>query len=139
MLRQSGHDAALDDGRVAPELVDWRVALANDGATMRHERDMVRTIVRGSGWRPGLVFEEGDLGRIEQPTLFVYGTADPTGSVEIWRRVTGAMPNGELHLIEGGGHHPWFEDATAVATRVDRFLGTRSAGGPEALETALRR
>ena len=42
---------------------------ANDTASMRHERDMVRSIVRGSGWQPGFMFEDGELAAIEQPTL----------------------------------------------------------------------
>jgi pimeloyl-ACP methyl ester carboxylesterase len=122
ILRESGHDDALEDGRVPAELVGWRLAVANDTASMRHERDMVRRVVRGSGWRPGFMFEERDLGRIAQPTMLVYGTADRTGSVEIWRRVTGALPDGELLLMDGAGHHPWFEDQSFVAAAIGRFL-----------------
>ena len=135
ILRGSGHTASLEDGRVADELVAWRLAASNDTAAMRHERDMVRGIVRGSGWRPGFMFDEGQLARIEKPTLLVYGTADPTGSVEIWRRVTDNLPDGELQVMPGAGHHPWFEDAQGVAERVQGFLA-RSAGDPAPLEAA---
>ncbi len=68
------------------------------------------------------MFDERDLARIEQPTLLVYGTADPTGSVELWRRVMGAMPHGEVQVIDGAGHQPWFEDAPRVAAMVGQFL-----------------
>jgi pimeloyl-ACP methyl ester carboxylesterase len=127
MLRESGHSASLEDGRVADEFVEWRLATANDTKSMRHERDMVRGIIRGSGWQPGFMFEEDQLARIEHPTLLIYGTADPTGSVDIWRRVTGALPHGELQLMEGAGHHPWFEDVQQVATSVAGFLMDRPA------------
>jgi pimeloyl-ACP methyl ester carboxylesterase len=122
ILRESGHSDSLEDGRIADEFFEWRMATATDTASMRHERDMVRGIVRGSGWRPGFMFEGVQLSRIEQPTLLIYGTADPTGSIGIWRRVTGALPQGELQLLEGAGHHPWFEDVQQVATRVNGFL-----------------
>jgi pimeloyl-ACP methyl ester carboxylesterase len=128
MLRESGHSTSLEDGRVADEFFAWRLASANDTKSMRHERDMVRGIVRGSGWRPGFMFDEDQLARIDQPTMLVYGTADPTGSIDIWRRVTGALPHGELHLMEGAGHHPWFDDASLVATRVSRFLADPAGG-----------
>jgi pimeloyl-ACP methyl ester carboxylesterase len=127
MLRESGHDASLQDGRVADEFFEWRLAAASDTMSMRHERDMVRGIIRGSDWRPGFMFDDDQLARIEQPTLLIYGTADPTGSVDIWRRVTSALPHGELQLVEGAGHHPWFEDVQQVATSVDGFLMDRPA------------
>jgi pimeloyl-ACP methyl ester carboxylesterase len=133
MLRESGHSTSLEDGRVADEFFVWRLAAATDTMSMRHEREMVRGIVRGSGWRPGFMFEDDQLARIQQPTLLVYGTADPTGSVDIWRRVTGALPHGELHVMEGAGHHPWFEDVQQVAAWVRGFLTDRPAG--TALET----
>jgi pimeloyl-ACP methyl ester carboxylesterase len=89
---------------------------------------MVRTVVRGSGWRPGFMFEDEQLAGIEQPTLFIYGTADPTGNADIWRRVTNALPQGELRLMEGAGHHPWFEDVQQVAGWARGFLTDRPAG-----------
>jgi pimeloyl-ACP methyl ester carboxylesterase len=135
ILRDNGHAASLEDGRVADEFVAWRIAAANDTAAMRHERDMVRGIVRGSGWRPGFMFEEGQLARIEQPTLFVYGTSDPVGSIEIWGHVTDTLCSGELQVLEGAGHQPWFEDVQGVAERVQGFLA-RSPSDPAHLEAA---
>ena len=58
VLRQNGHGKSLDNGRIPREFIEWRLSLANDTASMRHERDMVRGIVRGSGWRSGFMFED---------------------------------------------------------------------------------
>jgi 2-hydroxy-6-oxonona-2,4-dienedioate hydrolase len=123
ILRDSGHGASLDAGRIPDQFIEWRLSLANDTASMRHERDMVRSILTRSGWKPGFMYDDGQLGRIEQPTLLVHGTADPTGSVDLWRRVVGAMPHGELQVIDGAGHMPWFDEPRQVAARVERFLG----------------
>ena len=127
ILRDSGHGPSLDAGRIPDAFVDWRVALGNDTPSMRHERDMVRSIVRGSGWRPGFMYEDGQLNRIQQPTLFVYGTADHVGSVDIWRRVVGELPHGELQIVDGAGHMPWFDDPQGIAAHVSRFLATSPA------------
>ena len=64
---------------------------------------------------------------IKQPTLLVYGTADPTGNVDIWRRVAGAMPGGTLEIVDGAGHQPWF-DVAAVADRIRQFVTASTTG-----------
>jgi pimeloyl-ACP methyl ester carboxylesterase len=83
---------------------------------------MVCTVVKGKSYRPGLTFEDAELAAIRQPTLHVYGTADPVGSTDIWRRVADLLPRGELRLVEGAGHMPWFDDPGHVAAQVSSFL-----------------
>ena len=68
----------------------------------------------------GLKISDADLARITQPVLLVYGTADPTGGIDIWRRVVGGMPRAELEVVDGAGHQPWF-DAPAIAGRIRQF------------------
>jgi pimeloyl-ACP methyl ester carboxylesterase len=71
---------------------------------------------------PGRTFEDAELAAIRQPTLHVHGTADPVGSAEIWKRVAGVLHRGELPLVEGAGHMPWFHDPSRVAAEVSHFL-----------------
>ena len=52
----------------------------------------------------------------------VYGTSDPVGSVDIWKRAMGQIPRAELHLVDGGGHMNWFDDPNQVGGRVGHFL-----------------
>jgi pimeloyl-ACP methyl ester carboxylesterase len=122
ILRQYGHGASLDAGRIPDEFVEWRVALGRETDSMRHEREMACAIVRGKTYRPGLTFEDAELTAVRQPTLLVFGTADPVGSAGLWRRVADALPNGKLHLVEGAGHMPWFDNPKRVAADVSRFL-----------------
>jgi 2-hydroxy-6-oxonona-2,4-dienedioate hydrolase len=121
-LRRLGHGASLDAGRIPEEFIDWRVAMSRHTAAMRHERDMVRTIVGARGFRPGLTFTDPELARIEQRTLHVFGTADPTGTIDTWTRVAALLPHGELALVEGAGHVPWFDEPTEIAGRIAAFL-----------------
>lgn len=86
---------------------------------------MVRSIVSWrKGLRPGLTFEDAELAAIQQPTLLVYGTADPIGTVELWRRAVDLLPRGELELVDGAGHMPWLDDPSAVAGHITRSLAT---------------
>jgi 2-hydroxy-6-oxonona-2,4-dienedioate hydrolase len=123
ILRDSGHGPSIDAGRIPVEFIDWRVSVSNDTKAMRHERQMVRSVVEGAGWKRGLVFDDAALRAIAAPTVLVHGTADPLGSVEVWRRMVDAMPDGRLEVIEGAGHMPWFDDPRRVADLVDGFLG----------------
>jgi pimeloyl-ACP methyl ester carboxylesterase len=129
ILRRLGHGGSLDAGRIPDEFVDWRVTVARETDSMRHEREMVRAIVKGNSYRPGLTFDNDGLAAIQSPTLHVFGTADPTGSADIWQRVADILPSGKLHLIDGAGHMPWFDDPVQVAGVVSRFLMTGSADG----------
>lgn len=124
-MRQAGHGASLDAGRIPDDYIRWRVAFERETDSMRNERDMVRSIVSWrKGLRPGLTFEDAELAANQQPTLLVYGTADPVGTVETWRRVVDLLPRGELQLVDGAGHMPWLDDPSGVAGGVSRFLET---------------
>jgi pimeloyl-ACP methyl ester carboxylesterase len=102
---------------------------ASRGAVMRvntdtgvHQAIMVRAIVGRHGYLPGLVLTNAEIAGIEQPTLMVYGAADPIGSIASWRRFTGRLPQGELEVVEGGGHLVWYSDPVRVGARVAQFL-----------------
>jgi pimeloyl-ACP methyl ester carboxylesterase len=122
MLAASGHASSLADGRIPDEFVAYRVSLSNDTPAMRHEQAMVANIVRGTGWRPGLPYDDTALAGIDAPTLFVYGTNDEVGDAAMWGRFVAAMPDAELEIIEGAGHMPWFDRPREVAARIGRFL-----------------
>jgi pimeloyl-ACP methyl ester carboxylesterase len=121
ILEDSGHGPSLADGRIPREFLEWRATASGAGA-MRHERDMIRAIVRGSSFRPGLTLTDAELSSLRTPTLCVFGTADRTGSVDLWRRAMAALPAGELVVAEGAGHMPWFDDVGLVASAVRGFL-----------------
>lgn len=123
ILRKSGHGPSLDDGRIPDEFVNWRVLVERETDSMRHEREMVRAVVKGKSYRPGLTFDDEELAAIRQPVLHVHGTSDETvGSAESWPRVADALNRGELRLVDGAGHMPWFEDAARVAHEIGHFL-----------------
>jgi len=123
ILRGSGHGPSLANGRIPDEFIDWRVSVERETDSMRHERDMVCAIVKGKSYRPGLTFADAELGSIRQPVLHVHGTADEAvGPAESWARVADALPHGELRLVDGAGHMPWFDELDTVAGEVKRFL-----------------
>jgi pimeloyl-ACP methyl ester carboxylesterase len=91
------------------------------GRVMRQERAMVKAIVDRNRYRPGVTFADDELSAIEQPTLMLFGSADPVGSRALWDRVISALPRGELVVIEGAGHMVWLDDPAGVARRMEAF------------------
>jgi len=128
ILAGSGHGASLADGRIPDEFVAYRVSLGNDTAAMRHERSMVRHLVRGRGWREDVPFDDEALSRIAAPTLFVWGTSDDVGDPATWRRLVAAMPDARLSVVDGAGHMPWFDEPRTVAATINRFLAAGDSG-----------
>jgi 2-hydroxy-6-oxonona-2,4-dienedioate hydrolase len=122
ILRQDGHGASLEAGQIPDAYLDWHVALMRETATMRNERALIRATLGRGGWRPEVTFEASELARLQQPTLYVYGTNDPESTVDRVRHVVGLLPAAELRLIEGGGHLPWLDDPGQVGARVGGFL-----------------
>ena len=124
ILRENGHGRSLDSGLIPEAFVAWRIAANNHTPAMRHERSMIRAVVAGSGWSPGLLFGDSELRSIATPTLLVHGTADPVGNAALWRQFIEKLPNGSLEVVEGAGHQPWFDEPGRVAAVVERFLET---------------
>jgi len=117
-----GHAVSLDAGQIPDAFVDWHVEMSATTDWARNERDMVRSIVGRGGFAPGLILADAEQEAITQPTLMVYGTADPVGSVDVWTRFTRKLPRAALELVEAGGHLPWYDDPVAVGRTIQSFL-----------------
>lgn len=122
ILRQDGHGASVEAGRVPDPYLDWHVALMRETKTMRNERALIRATLGRGGWRPEATFDADELARVQQGVLYVYGTGDPESTVDRVKQFVGMLPRAELHLIEGGGHLPWLDDPSQVGARIGRFL-----------------
>ena len=123
LLRNAvGHGASLDAGRIPDEMIDWIVALMRDTNTMRNDLSWLRTLMGWRGARPGLTFEPAEIAAIQQPLLYVYGTADWDGIVDIAERVVALLPRADVRIVQDGGHVPWLDDPGGIARDVRTFL-----------------
>ena len=120
-LRAVGHGPSVASGQM-DDFIAWRLAFSRHTPSMRHERDMVRAVRAREGWRPGFTMEGPGLAQVRQPVRMIFGSADPTGTPEIWQRFIGQLPNGELVLVPGAGHQPWWDEPAGVGASVRTFL-----------------
>ena len=107
---------------LAPELADLLLATERLPGFEREFVDTLHTLVRLRGARPEIQLDANQLRRVRQPTQLIWGTDDPMGSTRIAREVAEAIPDAELHLIDGG-HAPWLRQSKAIGALAKSFLG----------------
>ncbi|GAA2330427.1 alpha/beta fold hydrolase [Streptomyces violaceusniger] len=83
---------------------------------------LMRRVNRLLGSRPGIRIGPTQLAGIRHPTLFLWGTNDPWGSIETGRRICEAMPDAEFHAVAGGGHLPWLDEPAECGRLIRDFL-----------------
>ncbi|KVO09220.1 alpha/beta fold hydrolase [Burkholderia ubonensis] len=63
-----------------------------------------------------------ELSRVAQPTLLLWGDADPISPVAAGRRLLERLPDARLHVVPGGQHDLAAVHARALAPLVDAHL-----------------
>jgi pimeloyl-ACP methyl ester carboxylesterase len=63
------------------------------------------------------------IGEVRQPTLLIWGDADPISPVAVGRRLADLLPDAELRVLPGGDHGLIEERAAEVTPWVLEHLG----------------
>lgn len=122
ILRQIGHGASLDAGRIPQIFKDWYLALQRHTDTMENDGNMIGRLGTLSGFPDSLTIPDEVLSAVETPTLFLWGTDDGFGGPEVARDVVSKMPAAELVLMPEAGHLPWLDDPRVAAQATMAFL-----------------
>jgi pimeloyl-ACP methyl ester carboxylesterase len=64
----------------------------------------------------------GKIGKISQPTLLLWGDADPISPVAVGQKLLELLPQAHLHVIRGGNHNLACDHALQLAPLVDAHL-----------------
>ncbi len=83
---------------------------------------MMEKINRLSGSAPEIRLSAEELKGVQQPTMFLWGTHDPFGSIETGRQIANNLPNATFHAIESGGHLPWLDEPEECGSLVNDFI-----------------
>jgi 2-hydroxy-6-oxonona-2,4-dienedioate hydrolase len=121
ILRQIGHGASLDAGRIPPAFFAWYVALLRHTDTMRNDGEMVGNAL--PQWDAIRLTDEL-LASVSVPTLFWWGADDTFGGEAVARHLVEVMPDARLTMVPMAGHLPWLDDATGAAEAAAAFLGS---------------
>lgn len=122
ILRQIGHGASLDAGRVPQIVTDWYLDMQRHTNTMRNEVALIGSVVTRKGFRPELTMTDDLLRAVNTPTLFLWGEDDGFGGRDVADYVAGMMPNAELRMLKGAGHLPWIDFPDEIGKASAQFL-----------------
>jgi 2-hydroxy-6-oxonona-2,4-dienedioate hydrolase len=129
-LRQIGHGASLDAGRISRPFLDWYLALQRHTDTMEHEVAMIASAARWRGFDERLTLRAEGLGAVTVPTAFLWGADDTFGGAEVAEELVAVMPDATLELVEDSGHLPWLDDPARAAAFVTGHLAARTITDP---------
>ncbi len=123
ILRQIGHGASLDAGRIPDSFKDWYTALMEHTDTMANDGEMIgRAVSLLRGFDRSLTLPDSMLARVTVPTLFLWGEDDGFGGEDVARALVAKIPNAELIMLEESGHLPWLDFPKEVAHESVTFL-----------------
>jgi pimeloyl-ACP methyl ester carboxylesterase len=112
-----GHKRSLAAGVIAPELLDWYLALLAHTPTNANDTAAdARVISFFAPQMRALAIARDELAPLAPRTHFLWGTHDNFGGVDVARALIAQLPGAALEIVENGGHLPWLDDpAQAVA------------------------
>mgnify|MGYP001818012385 FL=1 len=127
-VRDIGHAAAVDDGRIPDAYWDWSDQLLQDTGSWRDDIALYRYLSRWSmSYGPEVRITTDDLAAVPAPTLIVWGGYEPYGGREAADHVAQAMPDARVSFLPGAGHLPWIDEPEVVGSAVSDFLLDRAA------------
>jgi pimeloyl-ACP methyl ester carboxylesterase len=122
ILKQLGHAQSLGGNVIPLPFLNWYMALFNYTDTQQNELNLLsRVLDRGSMSEERILALE-EVAKIENPVLFIYGTNDPFGSKTFAEMFYGSLKKGKFYIVPGGGHLPWIDTPTLIASHITRFL-----------------
>jgi pimeloyl-ACP methyl ester carboxylesterase len=74
---------------------------------------------------------QGSLGKIDCPTLLLWGREDEVTPMAVAQAFEDLMPNATLRSVSGCGHAPMIEEPSWFADNVERFLDALKKHGPK--------
>ena len=122
ILRQIGHGASLDAQRLPPGFQDWYLDLLRHTRTMANDIHTIGHLLQAEQLEPRLMLTDSVLGRIQTPTLIIWGEDDGFGGPAVAEALTRRLPRAELRLLHRAGHLPWLDQAAEVGADISRFL-----------------
>ncbi len=122
IMRQIGHGASMDAGRIPREFSEWYLDLQRYTDTMRNDTRMIASAVTLKGFDPALTLPDSVLAGVSAPTRFLWGSDDGFGGEDVARATVNRMPSADLVMIPDSGHLPWLDFPESIARETAEWL-----------------
>ena len=127
MLKQTGHKASVEAGRIPEVLLDWSLSLQRDTDTMRNETAMIGEVGSFRGFGRDFTITDDICKAVAAPTLFIWGDNDVFGGLDAARALINRLPDASLEVFPASGHLPWLDDPDRAGKLTASFLGGSAA------------
>jgi pimeloyl-ACP methyl ester carboxylesterase len=107
-------------GALGPEIAGHEITVPPDGSGLSPEIIEVVNVYGGGRMRDPKLLRR--LGRVQAPTLVIWGEHDGYQTPEFGRAYADAFPNARFALISGAGHSPHRELPAPTLAEIDAFL-----------------
>lgn len=123
VLRQIGHGASIDAGRLPEPMNDWYQALMRFTDTRRQDFATIASILNDLDVAR---LRQRDFEAVPVPTRFLWGADDTFAGEAVARRLVAWMHDARLTMIPESGHLPWIDFPEARAADVADVLAPRA-------------
>ena len=124
ILRQIGHGASLDAGRLSPDMHAWYEDMQRYTNTRKNDFALIADVVSN---RDAVELTPEIFAAVDVPTRFLWGRDDGFAGEEVARAIVAAMPDADLVMIDDAGHLPWIDFPADLARRTAVFLSSNRA------------
>lgn len=118
LMRRMGHDP----DRISVEFKTYMQRTEELPAYRAAWLSLLERTLTARGANKHLALREDELRRVVPPTLFIWGTNDPFGTIDVARRACAVMPDARLEVV-GVGHLPWLDEPSRCGHLASDFLG----------------
>lgn len=122
IMRQMGHGASIEAGRIPQTFKDWYVDLQRYTDTNVNDGNLIGEFFTGSSWDERLALTDELLATVVAPTLFLWGEHDGFGGPEVADTTVAPMPDAQLEIVEDSGHLPWLDFPIEIGARTRSFI-----------------
>lgn len=122
LWKRMGHDP---DRVCSPEMVQLVISAQRLPQFQQGWLTLLENVLPFARINPAVGFGEEDLRGLSQDVFYIWGQADPFGSLDVARRVQDLTPASKLETI-GVGHLPWLDEPEACGRAVDQFFESAS-------------
>jgi len=108
---------------ISDEAMHVKMAAGTKPDWHRMVRSMVRAVSDLGGWRQELSIRES-MTKLAVPTLFAWGDHDSFAPASSGQELAARMPDARVEVLADAGHLPQLDQPAALASSINRFLGT---------------
>ncbi len=122
ILKEIGHTYSIENNLFSAEFFDWYLSLSNNTDTMKNDSGIINILLRNGKLNPEFILTDSEIQKITVPTLWLWGSDDPFGGIDIGKRIHSKMKNSEFIGFENSGHLPWLDKPADHAMRIKSFF-----------------